>query len=195
MQDKSARRTARLRRRSLAAPLDMPLKHTAPLCVLAGTRSSPQANVAQSRSSSNSSRRTTRSVRNPYSREIWAEVVTPSGQRLTLPAYYADGGLFAVRARPDEVGAYRFGAVSETTLGIAQTDLVVSLVSPAEVENTARTRLPSILSDPKDPRQFIRSDGAPVHPGRGEPRLGPGREPRHASAITKRRFPRSRRRT
>jgi hypothetical protein len=67
-----------------------------------------------------------------YSRELWAEVVTPGGQKLTLPAYYADGGLYAVRARPDEIGAYRFGAASETTLGIHKTNLVVSLVSPAD---------------------------------------------------------------
>src|ERR1019366_10706935 len=68
---------------------------------------------------------------NPYSREIWAKVTTPSGQALTLPAYYADGGLYAVRARPDEVGTYRFGAVSETTKGVNTRDLVVSLVTPA----------------------------------------------------------------
>ncbi len=104
------------------------------------------------------------SVGNPYARELWAEVTTPSGLRLQLPAYYADGGLFAVRARPDEAGAYRFGGVSETTLGIKKTGLIVSLVTPAEFQNTARTRLPSILINPKDPRQFMRSDGLPYVP-------------------------------
>ncbi len=103
-------------------------------------------------------------TKNLYSRELWAEVVTPSGQKLNLPAYYADGGLFAVRARPEELGRYRFGAVSETTLGIRKTDLVVSLVTPAEVQNTERTRLPSVVVDPKDPRRFIRSDGLPFTP-------------------------------
>jgi hypothetical protein len=103
-------------------------------------------------------------AQNPYSRELWAEVTTPRGEKLTLPAFYADGGLYGVRARPDELGAYKFGAVSETTLGIRKTDLVVSLVTPAEVENTERTRLPSILVDPKDPRRFIRSDGLPYLP-------------------------------
>ena len=48
----------------------------------------------------------------------YATFVTPGGQRLTLPAYYADLGLYAVHARPEEVGTYRFGSVSETTLGI-----------------------------------------------------------------------------
>jgi hypothetical protein len=101
---------------------------------------------------------------NPYSREIWAEVTTPGGQKLVLPAYYADGGLFAVRARPDELGTYTFGAVTETTLGVRKTDVVVSLVTPATVENKVRTRLPAILVDPKNPKHFIRSDGIPYLP-------------------------------
>jgi len=103
-------------------------------------------------------------TQNQYSRELWAEVVTPSGQKLMLPAYYADAGLYAVRARPDELGPYRFGAVSETTLGIRKTDLVVSLVTPAVVQNAVRTRLPAILIDPKDPRRLARADGLPYLP-------------------------------
>ena len=103
-------------------------------------------------------------VLNPYARELWAEVVTPGGQRLELPAYYADGGLYAVRARPEEVGSYRFGSVSETTLGVHRTGLVVSLVTPSEVPNTVRTRLPAIFINPKDPRQLTRLDGLPYLP-------------------------------
>ncbi|HZZ17891.1 MAG TPA: cellulase family glycosylhydrolase [Opitutaceae bacterium] len=103
-------------------------------------------------------------VPNLYSRELWAEVFTPSGQKLTLPAFYADGGLFAVRARPDEVGTYRFGAVSETTLGIHRTDLVVSLVTAPSFNNTTRTRLPYIFIDPAHPQQFTRSDNLPYVP-------------------------------
>src|ERR1700691_11270 len=79
---------------------------------------------------------------NPFSREIWAKVTTPSGQTLNLPAYYADAGLYAVHVRPDEVGTYRFGSVSETTRGLHATDLVISLVTPAEIQNTVKTRLP-----------------------------------------------------
>lgn len=104
------------------------------------------------------------SVQNPYARELWAEVVTPSGQKLTLPVYYADGGIFAVRARPEEVGTYHFGRVAETTLGIRRTDIVVSLVSPADVAVATRTRLPSILVNPKNHRQLIRSDGFVYEP-------------------------------
>jgi hypothetical protein len=104
------------------------------------------------------------SVQNPFARELWAEVATPGGQKLLLPAYYADGGLYSVRARPDQVGSYHFGAVYETTLGVRKTGLVVSLVTPGDVQNTVRTRLPSIIIDPKDPRKFARSDGLPYLP-------------------------------
>ncbi|HMD60971.1 MAG TPA: cellulase family glycosylhydrolase [Opitutaceae bacterium] len=103
-------------------------------------------------------------ARSPYARELWADVIAPDGQTLTLPAYYADGGLFAVRARPDQVGIYRFGDVSETTLGVRRTGLIVSLVSPAELQNTARTRLPAVLRNPTDPRKLMRSDGLPFVP-------------------------------
>jgi hypothetical protein len=103
-------------------------------------------------------------VQNPYARELWASVVTPGGQTLVLPAFYADGGLYAIRARPDQIGPYRFGAVYETTLGVRKTGLVVSLVTPSEVQNPARLRLPSIVIDPRDPRRFARSDGLPFLP-------------------------------
>lgn len=101
---------------------------------------------------------------NPYSRELWAKVTPPSGRVLTLPAFYADMGLFGVRARPDEMGAYRFGPVSETSLGERRTDLVVSLVSPAQVVVSSRTRLPSVQRNPAQPRMFLRSDGRPYLP-------------------------------
>jgi hypothetical protein len=100
----------------------------------------------------------------PYSRELWVDVVTPSGAHLTLPAYYADGGLFAVHVRPEEVGFYHFGSVSETTLGIKKTDLVVSVVSAPDVDVTQRTRLPSVGIDPANARRFRRSDGVPFLP-------------------------------
>jgi hypothetical protein len=103
-------------------------------------------------------------VQNPFARELWAEVVTPGGQKLELPAYYADGGLYAIRARPDETGSYHFGSVYETTLGVRKTGLVVSLVTPGDVQNTVRTRLPSIVIDPKDPKKLMRTDGLPYLP-------------------------------
>jgi len=52
---------------------------------------------------------------NPFARDIWAELVTPSGQTLRLPAYYRDDGTFAVRARAVESGNYRLAAAFETS--------------------------------------------------------------------------------
>jgi hypothetical protein len=101
---------------------------------------------------------------NPYSRELWAQVTTPSGRTLTLPAFYEDGGVFAVRARPDEAGTYRFGQVSETTRGLRTGGLVVSLVTASSVDIASRTRLPAIMRDPREEKQFIRSDGHPYVP-------------------------------
>lgn len=98
-------------------------------------------------------------IKNPFARELWAEVITPSGQTVALPAFYCGDNVFAVRARPEETGTYRFGHVSETTAGKPRTNLTVSLSSPAEVPNAVRTRLPAIGRDPHDPRALLRSDG------------------------------------
>ena len=55
----------------------MPLKHAAPLCVLAGLVLA-QANVASKPIEFDFVAPDNPSIRNPYSRELWAEVVTPS---------------------------------------------------------------------------------------------------------------------
>lgn len=105
-------------------------------------------------------------VKNPFARELWAEVVTPSGRTLLLPAFYLGDRVFAVRARPEEAGTYRLGQVTETTAGRRQDGLAAKPVSPAQIEVApgARTRLPAIGRDPRDPRGFRRSDGRPYFP-------------------------------
>ncbi len=100
-----------------------------------------------------------RSGQNPFARELWAEVQTPSGRALLLPAYYDGDGRFAVHARPDEVGVYRLGRVSETGLKGPTPDLPITLLGGREVENRTPLRLPSIRVNPADPRRFVRSDG------------------------------------
>src|ERR1017187_4662901 len=119
-------------------------------------------------------------AQNPYSRELWAEIITPGGQTLTLPAYYADGGLYAVRARPDEVGAYHFGKVSETTLGVHQADMIVSLVTPAEIENPSRTRHPAHPEGDEATHALRRHS---LRPGGRKPCLGAGRQGRPAQLL------------
>jgi hypothetical protein len=55
--------------------------------------------------------------RNPYARDLWAEVVLPSQQTLTLPVFFSGRGRFAVRARASAAGEYRLGRVVETVQG------------------------------------------------------------------------------
>ncbi len=54
---------------------------------------------------------------NPYARELWAEVVLPSQQTLTLPVFFFASGRFAVRARASAAGEYRLGRIVETVQG------------------------------------------------------------------------------
>jgi Cellulase (glycosyl hydrolase family 5) len=103
-------------------------------------------------------------VRNPFAREIWAEVATPSGRDLLLPAFCEGGTDFAVRARPSELGTYQLGKVVEATEGRKPAEIAAVPLSPRKVVNRERERLPAILVDPRHPRRFIRSDGAPYFP-------------------------------
>lgn len=51
--------------------------------------------------------------RNPFARDLWAEVRTPSQKVLRLPVFFRGEGEFAVRTRATEVGEYRLGRVTE----------------------------------------------------------------------------------
>ena len=53
----------------------------------------------------------------PFVRDIWVDVVTPSRKILRLPAFFLGNGQFAVRARAEEVGEYRLGKVTEVNQG------------------------------------------------------------------------------
>ncbi len=53
----------------------------------------------------------------PFARDVWADVVTPSGRVLRLPAFFAGDGQFEVRARADEAGEYRLGKITENSRG------------------------------------------------------------------------------
>jgi hypothetical protein len=67
------------------------------------------------------------SGQNSFAREIWAEVVLPSGKTLDLPAYYVGKDRYAVRARVEMKGEYRIGKISETT-GDQRVPLAVDMV-------------------------------------------------------------------
>ncbi len=102
-------------------------------------------------------------VDNPFARELWGEVETPSHHTLLLPAFYEGKGVFAVRARGDALGAYRLVALHET-IGAARTPLTGRIIAPAEVTVRNATTLPSIGRDPGNVRGFLGSNGAPFVP-------------------------------
>lgn len=102
-------------------------------------------------------------VGNPFARELWGEVETPSHHALLLPAFYEGNGNFAVRARGDELGVYRLVALHET-MGGARTRLTGRIIGPAEVAVRNATTLPSIGRDPANGRGFLGSNGAPFVP-------------------------------
>jgi len=103
-------------------------------------------------------------VKNPFAREIWAEVTTPSGQKLTLPAFYVGRQIYAVHARPDEIGTYRLGEVLESTRGQPATAIATGPHSDSSYENKTRLRLPPVGIDARRPGGFARADGRPFVP-------------------------------
>ncbi|PTX91393.1 DUF5060 domain-containing protein [Opitutus sp. ER46] len=98
-------------------------------------------------------------IRNPFARELWGRVVSPSGRVLLLPAYYAGDGVFAVRARPDEIGAYRLEAVLEDTRGATARPVTVEPRSATTLENKQVLRLPPVGVSTRHPDRFARADG------------------------------------
>ncbi len=97
-------------------------------------------------------------ARNPFSRELWAEVVTPAGRTLTLPVYFAGEGKFAVRTRADEQGVYSIGKVTERADGKSVEVAAVVSGSGRRVVKQLQT-LPAVRLDPGDRRRFVLSDG------------------------------------
>ena len=90
---------------------------------------------------------------NPFAREVWAEVIMPSGKILRLPAFYVGGPDFAVRARAAEAGDYRLGRVTEKNqTGETVAVAVRELPDPVRVE--AVEALPQVGLDPADPSRF-----------------------------------------
>lgn len=98
-------------------------------------------------------------IANPFARELWAEVTTPSGRTLLLPAFYVGQQAYAVHARPDEIGTYRLGNILESSRGRPATPLATAPRSASTFENKTRLRLPPIRLDPNFTTGFARADG------------------------------------
>lgn len=99
------------------------------------------------------------SIANPFARELWAVVVTPAGRTLLLPAFYVGQQVYAVHARPDEVGTYRLGQILESSRGRAPAPIAIAPRSASIFENRTRLRLPPVGIDPRRSGGFARADG------------------------------------
>lgn len=102
-------------------------------------------------------------AQNPFARDVWAEVSTPSGKALRLPAFYVGGGNFAVRARAGESGEYQIGRVTEKS-GTEETAPGFQLVSPRAVRMESAQTLPQVGLDPADPSRFALGSGGAYVP-------------------------------
>lgn len=102
-------------------------------------------------------------ARDGFARELWAEVQTPSGPALRLPAYYAGEGRFAVRACPDQAGEFRLGAITETQAGTErQVEATVIGASSVRVGRVEARPMVRVVKGP--PGRFVLSNGAPYVP-------------------------------
>ncbi len=101
---------------------------------------------------------------NPFERELWAQVETPGGSTVVLPAFYCGEGLFGVRARPERTGDYRLGPIWETGPNGARTPVAGKASTPTTVSVHEALHLPSVSLDPADPTRFQKSDGNPYVP-------------------------------
>lgn len=101
--------------------------------------------------------------RDPFARELWADVELPSGTTLRLPAYYAGGGRFAVRARAGERGVFRLRAISETRDGHAA-GLERNVIGVDAVRIDAPATQPAVRTVKGPPGRFVLSNGQPYVP-------------------------------
>jgi len=101
---------------------------------------------------------------NPFSRDIWAELVSPSGRAIRLPAFFDGNDTWKVRARADEKGNYEFVAAEE---------LINRAAIPLNISLRGKDRLrvkdadgmgAAIAIDPRTNRTFVDGFGQPYVP-------------------------------
>ena len=102
-------------------------------------------------------------LRNPFGRDLWADVVTPSRRTLCLPVYFVGDGKFAVRAGADEKGTYSLGKITERNgTQIIEVSAIASDPATREVR-VVQTR-PLVRRDMGDSARFVLSDGREYTP-------------------------------
>jgi hypothetical protein len=101
--------------------------------------------------------------RNPFARDLWAEVVTPSLKTLRLPVFFAGSGRFAVRARAEEQGEYRLGKVTEVIKG-EEVVLTAKVVGRDKVRIRAIEDRPAVRCAAGTPPRLVLSTGSTYVP-------------------------------
>lgn len=98
-----------------------------------------------------------------FAREIFAEVITPSGRRVRLPAFPERSDRWTVHARADEAGEYRLGSVVEDLPG-GQRVLRPTDADPVRRRVKTPITRPAIQRDPRDTSRFLAADGSTYTP-------------------------------
>ncbi len=102
-------------------------------------------------------------ARNPFARDLWAEVETPAHQTLRLPVFFYGEDQFAVRARADAAGEYRLGAVTERREGRTLT-LKAKVVGKARQKVNDPETLRPVKCVPGHPPRLAYADGQTYAP-------------------------------
>lgn len=103
---------------------------------------------------------------NPFAREVWATVRTPSGAAVRLPAFYLEDDRFCVRVRADEAGSYELQSVEEGKDGSSPIRLPFAGLDPAPAvfEVDVPSGLFPVGIALGDPQSFALKGGAPFVP-------------------------------
>ncbi len=94
---------------------------------------------------------------NPFARDIWATIESPSGETFSLPCFYSAENEYSVRQRPSVTGSYRLTDIWENIDGqraaLSLPDTVVQEVQTLPQQHRIRI-------DPQNPRAFADTDGS-----------------------------------
>lgn len=95
--------------------------------------------------------------KNPFLRDVWAEVKTPAGTALEVPAFYVGGETYSVRVRANQRGEYALTGVTEIDAG-ARRIRSLRVVGSGHVRVAEIEDRPAVTIDAATGR-FVRSDG------------------------------------
>lgn len=100
---------------------------------------------------------------NPFARDLWADVLTPSQKILRLPVFVFGNGLFAVRARPSEIGDYRLSTVIERD---GNRSIPLPVTAQGQVRQTVKRAapLPQVMGYRGSPSRFLFGNSTPFTP-------------------------------